>query len=97
MKVEFIETKEKVDELLGKLTELAGTGMIEIQETFVAKPALVKVTPEAEIPHLESVLTVMNGQVGYAVGEYAALGPAPLAPSPSWSAVGHQAPYWRRP
>lgn len=51
IKVEFIETKEKVDELLGKLSELAGTGMIEIQETLIAKPALVKVTPEAEIPH----------------------------------------------
>jgi PII-like signaling protein len=39
VKVEFIETKEKVDELLGKLTELAGTGMIEIQETTVVKAA----------------------------------------------------------
>jgi PII-like signaling protein len=51
VKVEFIETKEKVDELLGKLSELAGTGMIEIQETLIAKPALVKVTPEDEVPH----------------------------------------------
>jgi PII-like signaling protein len=51
VKVEFIETKEKVDELLGKLSELAGTGMIEIQETLIAKPALVKATPDAEIPH----------------------------------------------
>jgi PII-like signaling protein len=39
LKIEFIETKEKVDELLGKLEEMAGTGMIEIQETTVAKPA----------------------------------------------------------
>jgi uncharacterized protein len=39
VKIEFIETKEKVDELMGKLTELAGTGMIEIQETMVVKPA----------------------------------------------------------
>ena len=39
VKVEFIETKEKVDELMGKLTELAGTGMIEVQETLVVKPA----------------------------------------------------------
>jgi PII-like signaling protein len=51
VKVEFIETKEKVDELLGKLSELAGTGMIEIQETLIAKPALVKVIPEDEVPH----------------------------------------------
>src|SRR6202142_1284431 len=41
LKIEFIESREKVDELLGKLEELAGTGMIEIQETTVAKPAQV--------------------------------------------------------
>ena len=39
LKVEFIETKEKVEELLGKLQELCGTGLIEVQETMVAKPA----------------------------------------------------------
>ena len=37
--IEFIETHEKVNEILGKLEELAGTGMIEMQETMVAKPA----------------------------------------------------------
>ena len=39
LKIEFIESREKVDELLGKLKEMAGTGMIEVQETTVAKPA----------------------------------------------------------
>jgi PII-like signaling protein len=39
LKIEFIETREKVDELLGKLEELCGTGMIEVQETTIAKPA----------------------------------------------------------
>jgi PII-like signaling protein len=51
IKIQFIETKEKVDELLGKLSELAGTGMIEIQETLIAKPALLKVKPDEERPH----------------------------------------------
>ena len=37
LKIEFIETREKVDELLGKLEEMAGSGMIEVQETMVAK------------------------------------------------------------
>ena len=48
VKIEFIETKEKVDELLGKLSELSGTGLIEIQETLIAKPAQVskKSAPE---------------------------------------------------
>ena len=39
IKIEFIETREKIDALLGKLEELAGTGLIEIQETTVVKPA----------------------------------------------------------
>lgn len=39
IKIEFIETREKVDALLGKLEELAGTGLIEMQEVTVAKPA----------------------------------------------------------
>lgn len=51
IKIQFIETKEKVDTLLGKLSELAGTGMIEIQETMIAKPPLVKVKPDEELPH----------------------------------------------
>jgi PII-like signaling protein len=42
IKVEFIETKEKVDELLDQLKELAGTGMIEVQETTIVKPASKK-------------------------------------------------------
>jgi predicted amidohydrolase YtcJ len=52
--------------------------------------------PEDDIAALESVLTVVQGHVVYAAGEYRALGPPPLAPSPAWSAVGHQEPYWKR-
>jgi PII-like signaling protein len=37
MKVEFIETPEKVAELLPKLHEMAGTGLIEIQDTTIVK------------------------------------------------------------
>jgi PII-like signaling protein len=37
IKIEFIESPEKVEELLPKLHEMAGTGLIEIQDTFVAK------------------------------------------------------------
>jgi PII-like signaling protein len=39
VKVEFIETPAKVEELLPKLKELCGTGMIEVQETTVVKAA----------------------------------------------------------
>jgi PII-like signaling protein len=41
IKIEFIETRDKVEALLGKLEELAGSGLIEMQETTVAKPAQV--------------------------------------------------------
>jgi len=57
LKIEFIESREKVDELLGKLEELAGTGMIELQETMVAKPAQLSkqknAAPAAPAPHLK--------------------------------------------
>jgi PII-like signaling protein len=39
LKVEFIETPEKVDSLIEKLKELAGSGLIEVQETMIIKPA----------------------------------------------------------
>lgn len=39
IKIEFIDTREKVDELLGKLEVLVGSGLIETQEVTVAKPA----------------------------------------------------------
>ena len=50
LKIEFIETREKVDELLGKLEELTGSGMIEVQETTIAKPARVSKPKKAPVP-----------------------------------------------
>jgi PII-like signaling protein len=53
LKIEFIETREKVDELLGKLEEMTGSGMIEVQETTIAKPAQTskpkKTAPQAHV------------------------------------------------
>src|SRR5271156_4838185 len=54
--IEFIETREKVNEILGKLEEMAGSGMIEIQETTIAKAAQVskpKKAPVAEHVKIE--------------------------------------------
>ncbi len=49
MKVEFIETPEKVQELLPKLHEMVGTGLIEIQDTTIVKPSEVsKTSPRLE-------------------------------------------------
>jgi PII-like signaling protein len=50
LKIEFIESREKVNELLGKLEELAGSGMIEVQETTLAKPAQVSKPKTAILP-----------------------------------------------
>jgi PII-like signaling protein len=50
LKIEFIETQEKVNELLGKLEELAGSGLIELQETTIAKPARVSKPKKAILP-----------------------------------------------
>jgi PII-like signaling protein len=46
IKVEFIETEEKIQQLLPKLYEMAGTGLIEIQDTSIAKPNI----PHKELP-----------------------------------------------
>ena len=39
LRVEFIETSERVEELLPKLYEMVGTGLIEIQDTTIVKAA----------------------------------------------------------
>ena len=43
--------------------------------------------PDEEIKSLESVLTIMDGKVVYAAGEFGPLGPAPLPVTPDWSPV----------
>jgi PII-like signaling protein len=54
LKIEFIESRDKVNELLGKLEELAGSGMIELQETTVAKPARVsELSQQATSDHVK--------------------------------------------
>ncbi|HUA23475.1 MAG TPA: DUF190 domain-containing protein [Steroidobacteraceae bacterium] len=54
MKIEFIETPEKVDELMPKLQELVGSGMIEVQETTIAKPPqATKAQPKTGQPHVK--------------------------------------------
>ncbi len=54
IKIEFIESQEKVDSLLGKLEELSGTALIEIQETTVVKPAQLSKAAEPVHPsHLK--------------------------------------------
>jgi uncharacterized protein len=37
VKIEFIESAEKLDEILPKLQDMVGTGLIELQDTWVIK------------------------------------------------------------
>jgi len=37
VKIEFIESAEKLDEILPKLRDMVGTGLIEVQDTLVIK------------------------------------------------------------
>jgi PII-like signaling protein len=54
VKIEFIESPEKVEELLPKLHEMVGTGLIEVQDTTVVKPSEVskKRAPQSTTPPL---------------------------------------------
>lgn len=54
IKIEFIEEREKVDTLIGRLQELAGDGLIEMQETTIVKPAQLSHSPrQAPVPHVK--------------------------------------------
>jgi PII-like signaling protein len=67
MKIEFIETREKIDELLGNLEEMVGSGMIEFQETTIAKPAQVsksKKAPVSEHVRIEGKAKLMRIYIG---------------------------------
>lgn len=50
VKIEFIENAEKVDELLPKLGDMVGTGLIEIHDTTVIKPAEPGTKAKAPVP-----------------------------------------------
>jgi uncharacterized protein len=39
IKIEFIETREKVDEILPELEKMIDSGLIEVQETAIIVPA----------------------------------------------------------
>ena len=50
IRIEFVETREKVTELMGKLEEMAGTGLIEVQETTLNE------NPEIAVAVLERLV-----------------------------------------
>ena len=51
IRIEFIETQEKVDEVLPTLYEMVSDGLIEVQDTTVVKLARKAAGPEPKIAH----------------------------------------------
>lgn len=67
LKIEFIETREKVNELIGKIEEMAGSGMIEMQETTIAKPAQLSKAKKPSLPahvKIEGTAQLMRIYIG---------------------------------
>jgi PII-like signaling protein len=52
IRVEFIDTAEKVDEVLPTLYDMVGDGLIEVQDTTVVKAARPSEAPEPKAPHV---------------------------------------------
>ncbi len=51
IRIEFVETPEKVDEVLPTLYEMVTDGLIEVQDTTVVKFARKSPKPEPKLPH----------------------------------------------
>jgi PII-like signaling protein len=51
IRIEFVETREKVDEILPTLYEMVSDGLIEVQDTTVVKFAHKLPKPESKAPH----------------------------------------------
>lgn len=51
LRIEFIESPEKVEEVLPALHEMVADGLIEVQDTFVVKAARRGPKPEPKLPH----------------------------------------------
>jgi PII-like signaling protein len=51
MRIEFVETPEKVEEVLPTLYEMVNDGLIEVQDTTVVKLARRTAEPEPLLPH----------------------------------------------
>jgi PII-like signaling protein len=66
IKIEFIETSDRVQEVLPKLTEIASQGLIEVHDTTVIRPvpAGEKRAPDLPATKLESKAKMMRILIG---------------------------------
>jgi PII-like signaling protein len=51
IRIEFVDTAEKVDEVLPTLYEMVSDGLIEVQDTTVVKLARKSSKPDPKVPH----------------------------------------------
>jgi len=51
IRIEFVDTPEKVEEVLPTLYEMVNDGLIEVQDTTVVKLARKSAKPEPKLPH----------------------------------------------
>ena len=51
VRIEFVETPDKVDEILPVLYDMVSDGLIEVQDTTVVKSAHKQAKPEPKLPH----------------------------------------------
>jgi PII-like signaling protein len=51
IRIEFIDTPEKVEEILPTLYEMVSDGLVEVQDTTVVKIARKSTGPEPKLPH----------------------------------------------
>ena len=51
IRIEFVETPEKIDEVLPALYEMVSDGLIEVQDTTVVKFARKSAKPDPKLPH----------------------------------------------
>jgi PII-like signaling protein len=51
IRIEFVETPEKVEEVLPTLYEMVSDGLIEVQDTTVVKLVQKSTRPEPKLPH----------------------------------------------
>ncbi|HSY12440.1 MAG TPA: DUF190 domain-containing protein [Verrucomicrobiae bacterium] len=66
IKIEFVESAERVEEVLPKLTEIAAHGLIEVQDTTVINPAsqTSKTTEALPVARLQSTAKLMRILIG---------------------------------
>jgi PII-like signaling protein len=50
VKIEFVETSEKLDEILPKLHDMVGVGLIDVQDTTILKPSQAREAHEPDGP-----------------------------------------------